>query len=143
MPFLGSAAVRLALAPQAGSLPLGIAALLSGQDAIGVALLEAGSGWTVERAGTRLTRGSDGLEIRGEKVVDRAASGGRTNWRSSPRSTASPRSRSRRAGAAGLTPQAQRCFDETVLMGTARFNAVPVPGSGVLGGPEARQVLRA
>jgi len=27
-------------------------------------------------------------------------------------------------------------------MGTARFDAVPVPGSGVLGGPEARQVLR-
>jgi len=29
-----------------------------------------------------------------------------------------------------------------VLMGTARFDAVPVPDSGVLGGPEARPVLR-
>lgn len=69
VPFLGSAAVRLALAPQARSLPAEIAALLSGQDPIGVALLEAGSGWTVERAGTRLSRGIDGLEIRGEKVA--------------------------------------------------------------------------
>ena len=69
VPFLGSAAVRLALAPQAGSLPAGMGALVSGQDAIGIALLEAGSGWTTERAGTRLARGSDGLEIRGEKVA--------------------------------------------------------------------------
>ncbi len=46
------------------------------------------------------------------------------------------------AGAAGLMRQAQRCFDETVLMGTARFDAVLVPGSGVLGGPEARTALR-
>ena len=141
LPFLGSAAVRLALAPQAGSLPLGLAGLLSGQDAIGVALLEAGSGWTVERAGTRLTRGSDGLEIRGEKVsidqlqaVDQLAVVAMLDGE--PALAITP------AGAAGLIPQAQRCFDETVLMGTARFNAVPVPGSGVLGGPEARQVLR-
>ena len=141
LPFLGSAAVRLALAPQAGSLPLGLAGLLSGQDAIGVALLEAGSGWTVERAGTRLTRGSDGLEIRGEKVsidqlqaVDQLAVVAMLDGE--PALAITP------AGAAGLIPQAQRCFDETVLMGTARFDAVPVPGSGVLGGPEARQVLR-
>ncbi len=141
LPFLGSAAVRLALAPQAGSLPLGLAGLLSGQDAIGVALLEAGSGWTVERAGTRLTRGSDGLEIRGEKVsidqlqaVDQLAVVAMLDGE--PALAVTP------AGAAGLTRQAQRCFDETVPMGTARFDAVPVPGSGVLGGPEARQVLR-
>src|SRR5260370_21804564 len=69
VPFLGSAAVRLALAPQARSLPAGIAGLLSGQDAIGIALLEAGAEWTVERAATRLARGSDGLEIHGEKVA--------------------------------------------------------------------------
>ncbi len=141
LPFLGSAAVRLALAPQAGSLPLGLAGLLSGQDAIGVALLEAGSGWTVERAGTRLTRGSDGLEIRGEKVsidqlqaVDQLAVVAMLDGE--PALAVTP------AGAAGLTRQAQRCFDETLPMGTARFDAVPVPGSGVLGGPEARQVLR-
>jgi alkylation response protein AidB-like acyl-CoA dehydrogenase len=141
LPFLGSAAVRLALAPQAGSLPLGLAGLLSGQDAIGVALLEAGSGWTVERAGTSLTRGRDGLEIRGEKVsidqlqaMDQLAVVAMLDGE--PALAITP------AGAAGLTRQAERCFDETVLMGTACFDAVPVPGSGVLGGPEARQVLR-
>jgi alkylation response protein AidB-like acyl-CoA dehydrogenase len=141
LPFLGSAAVRLALAPQAGSLPLGLAGLLSGQDAIGVALLEAGSGWTVERAGTRLARGSDGLKIRGEKVsidqlqaVDQLAVVATLDGE--PALVVTP------AGAAGLMRHAQRCFDQTVPMGTARFDAVPVPGSGVLGGPEARQVLR-
>jgi alkylation response protein AidB-like acyl-CoA dehydrogenase len=141
VPFLGSAAVRLALAPQAQSLPAGIAALLSSQDAISIALLEAGAGWTVERAGTRLARGRDGLEIRGEKVAIEqlqaadqlavvAMLGG------APALAVTP------AGAAGLTRQARRCFDETVPMGTARFDAVPVPGSGVLSGPEARTVLR-
>ena len=139
--FLGSAAVRLALAPQARSLPAGIAALLSSQHAIGVALLEAGSGWTVERAGTRLSPGRDGLEIRGEKVaIEQLQAVGQlavvATLDGEPALAITP------AGAAGLIPQAQRCFDETVLMGTARFNAVPVPGSGVLGGPEARQVLR-
>ena len=77
VPFLGSAAVRLALAPEARSLPPELAGLLSGQDAIGIALLERGSGWTVERAGTTLFHGRDGLEIRGGEGGDRAAGGGR------------------------------------------------------------------
>ena len=95
VPFLGSAAVRLALAPQARSLPAGMGALVSGQDAIGIAVLEAGSGWTVERAGTRLARGSDGLEIRGRRSRSSSLRPP-ASWRSSPPSTASPRSRSRR-----------------------------------------------
>ena len=140
VPFLGSAAVRLALAPQAGSLPAGMDALVSGQDAIGIALLEAGSGWTTERAGTRLARGSDGLEIRGEKVaIEQLAIAGQlavvATLDGEPAVAVTP------ADAAGLTWRAQRCFDETVLMGTARFDAVPVRG-GVLGGSEARTVLR-
>ena len=141
VPFLGSAAVRLALAPQARSLPAGMGALVSGQDAIGIAVLEAGSGWTVERAGTRLARGSDGLEIRGEKVtIEQLAAAGQlavvATLDGEPAVAVTP------ADAAGLTRRPQRCFDETVLMGTARFDAVPVPGGSVLGGPEARTVLR-
>ena len=141
VPFLGSAAVRLALAPQARSLPAGIAALLSSHDPIGIALLEAGSGWTVERAGTRLVSGRDGLEIRGEKVaIEQLQAAGQlvvvATLDGAPALAITP------VGAAGLTRQAQRCFDETVPMETARFDAVPVPGSGVLGGPEARTVLR-
>jgi alkylation response protein AidB-like acyl-CoA dehydrogenase len=140
VPFLGSAAVRLALAPQARSLPAGMGALVSGQDAIGIAVLEAGSGWTVERAGTRLARGSDGLEIYGEKVaIEQLAAAGQlavvATLDGEPAVAVTP------ADAAGLTRRAQRCFDETVLMGTARFNAVPVPGGSVLGGPAARTVL--
>ncbi len=141
VPFLGSAAVRLALAPQARSLPAGIAGLLSGQDAIGIALLEAGAEWTVERAATRLARGSDGLEIHGEKVaIEQLQAAGQlavvAMLDGEPALAVTP------ASAARLTRQPQRCFDETVLMGTARFDAVPVPGSGVLRGPEARTVLR-
>ena len=141
VPFLGSAAVRLALAPHARSLPAGLGALVSGQDAIGIAVLEAGSGWTVERAGTRLARGSDGLEIRGEKVaIEQLAAAGQlavvATLDGEPAVAVTP------ADAAGLTRRPQRCFDETVLMGTARFDAVPVPGGSVLGGPEARTVLR-
>jgi len=140
VPFLGSAAVRLALAPQAGSLPAGMGALVSGQDAIGIALLEAGSGWTAERAGTRLAHESHGLEIRGEKVaIEQLQAAGQlavvATLDGEPAVAVTP------ADAAGLTWRAQRCFDETVLMGTARFDAVPVRG-GVLGGSEARTVLR-
>ncbi len=141
VPFLGSAAVRLALAPQARSLPAGMGALVSGRDAIGIAVLEAGSAWTVERAGTRLARGSDGLEIRGEKVaIEQLAAAAQlavvATLDGEPAVAVTP------AGAAGLTRRAQRCFDDTVLMGTARFDAVPVPGGSVLGGTEARMVLR-
>lgn len=141
VPFLGSAAVRLALAPQARSLPAGIAALLSSHDPIGIALLEAGSGWAAEQAGTRLVRGRDGLEIRGEKVaIEQLQAAGQlvvvATLDGAPALAITP------AGAAGLTRQRQLCFDETVPMETARFDAVPVPGSGVLGGPEARTVLR-
>jgi alkylation response protein AidB-like acyl-CoA dehydrogenase len=141
VPFLGSAAVRLALAPQARSLPAGMGALVSGQDAIGIALLEAGSGWTVERAGTRLARGSDGLEIHGEKVaIEQLQAAGQlvvvATLDGEPAVAVTP------TDAAGLTWRTQRCFDETVLMGTARFDAVPVPAGSVLGGPEARTVLR-
>jgi len=141
VPFLGSAAVRLALAPQARSLPAGMGALVSGQDAIGIAALETGSGWTVERAGTWLARGHDGLEMRGEKVaIEQLAAAGQlavvATLDGEPVVAVTP------AHAVGLTGRAQRCFDETVLMGTARFDAVPVPGSSVLGGPEARTVLR-
>jgi len=141
VPFLGSAAVRLALAPQAGSLPAGMGALVSGQDAIGIALLEAGSGWTAERAGTRLAHESHGLEIRGEKVaIEQLQAAGQlavvATLDGEPAVAVTP------ADAAGLTRRAQRCLDETVLIGTARFDAVPVSGGGVLGGLQARTVLR-
>ena len=140
VPFLGSAAVRLALAPDAGSLPPGLASVLAGKEAIAVALLEPGRGWTAEGAGTRLTRGPDGLRIHGAKVAveqlpvaDQLAviatlDGG-------PALAVVP------ARHAGFVTRAQRCFDDTVLMGSAGFEGVPVPASSVLGGPGARQAL--
>jgi len=68
VPFLGSAAVRLALAPQARSLPAGIAALLSSQDPIGVALLEAGG--PGERSKKSLLHGILGYGLVAE-LIDR------------------------------------------------------------------------
>lgn len=140
VPFLGSAAVRLALAPDAGSLPPGLASVLAGEEAIGVALLEPGRGWTAEGAGTRLARGPDGLQIHGAKVaveqlqvaeqlaVIATLDGG-------PALAVVP------ARHARLITHAQRCLDDTVLMGSAGFQGVPVPASSVLGGPGARQAL--
>jgi alkylation response protein AidB-like acyl-CoA dehydrogenase len=140
VPFLGSAAVRLALAPDAGSLPPGLASVLAGQEAIGVALLEPGRGWTAASAHTRLARGPDGLRIHGAKVaveqlpvaeqlaVTAALDGG-------PALAVVP------ARHAGVVARAQRCFDNTVLMGSAGFQGVPVPASSALAGPGARQAL--
>ncbi len=79
----------------------------------------------VERAGTRLARGRDGLEIRGEKVaIEQLQAVGQLAVLAML--DGEPALAVTSAGAAGLTRQAQQCFDETVLMGTARLNAVPV-----------------
>jgi alkylation response protein AidB-like acyl-CoA dehydrogenase len=53
VPFLGSVAVRYAMAPFAAQLPDGFAALLDRDSRIAIALLEPGGGWTV--SGTRAT----------------------------------------------------------------------------------------
>jgi alkylation response protein AidB-like acyl-CoA dehydrogenase len=141
VPFLGSAALRLALAPQARLLPAGISSVVSGGEATGIALLEPGSGWTVERAATTLAHGNDGLEIRGQKVaIEQLQAAGQlavvAMLDGEPALAVTP------ADAAGLTRRAQRCFDQTVLMGTACFDAVAVPRSSVLTGPDARTALR-
>jgi len=138
VPFLGSAAVRLALAPDAGSLPPGLASALAGKEAIGVALLEPGRGWTAEDATTSVARGPDGLRIHGAKVAVEqlqavehlavtASLDGDLSLAVVP------------ARHAALATRAQRCFDDTVLMGSARFEGVPVPPSSILGGRGARQ----
>jgi alkylation response protein AidB-like acyl-CoA dehydrogenase len=140
VPFLGSAAVRLALAPDAGSLPPGLASALAGRQTIGVALLEPGRSWATEGAGTTLVRGPDGLQIRGDKVaveqlqaaeqlaVTATLDGG-------PALAVTP------ARQAGLVTRAQRCFDDTVMMGSAGFLGVTVPASYVLAGPGTRAAL--
>jgi alkylation response protein AidB-like acyl-CoA dehydrogenase len=140
VPFLGSAAVRLALAPDAGSLPPGLECVLAGEEAIGVALLEPGRGWTAEDATTRLARGPDGLRIHGAKVaVEQLAAADQlaviATLDGGPALAVVP------ARHAGLVTRAQRCFDDTVLMGSAGLDGVPVPASSVLGGPGARQAL--
>ena len=140
VPFLGSAAVRLALAPDAGSLPQGLASVLAGQEAIGVALLEPGRGWTAEDARTRLARRPDGLRMHGAKVaVEQLQAADQlavvATLDGGPALALVP------ARQAGVVTRAQRCLDDTVLMGSAGFQEVPVPASRVLGGPGARQAL--
>lgn len=140
VPFLGSAAVRLALAPDAGSLPPGLASVLAGKEAIGVALLEPGRGWTADGARTRLARGPDGLELHGGKIaIEQLPATGQlavvATLDDGPALAVVPQD------GTGLGTRDQRCFDGTVLMGSASFQGVPVSASSVLGGPGARQAL--
>jgi alkylation response protein AidB-like acyl-CoA dehydrogenase len=50
VPLLGSVGVRYALAPVAAELPVGFGALLDGESALSIALLEPGGGWSVSDA---------------------------------------------------------------------------------------------
>jgi alkylation response protein AidB-like acyl-CoA dehydrogenase len=139
VPFLGSAAARLALAPQASSLPPGLAGLLSGPDSIGIALLEPGASWAAEQPRARLARSGDKLQLHGGKVaIEQLPAAGQLLVTAlldgEPALVATP------AGAPGLTRREQRCLDETLLMGTASFEAVPVPGASACTGPQAHEV---
>jgi alkylation response protein AidB-like acyl-CoA dehydrogenase len=140
VPFLGSAAVRLALAPDAGSLPPGLASVLSSKEAIGIALLEPGASWAAAGAATRLTLGPDGLDLHGGKVAVEQLQAAE-QFAVTATLDAGPALAVVPQRATGLVMQAQRCFDDTVLMGSAGFQGVPVPASSVLSGPAAGQVL--
>jgi alkylation response protein AidB-like acyl-CoA dehydrogenase len=62
-PFVASAAVRLALGERLAP------GILDPHAALSLALLEPGSGWSIEAPGTTLRRTSGGFALRGEKVA--------------------------------------------------------------------------
>jgi len=140
VPFLGSAGVRLALAPFAASLPPAMASLLSGRDAISIALLEPGTGWATERPRTTLAAGSDAMVLHGEKAAVEQLESARhiavsADLDGSAALVVIP------VSAAGLTRRAQPCFDATLRMGQAGFEAVQVPGPAMITGEAAQDAL--
>jgi alkylation response protein AidB-like acyl-CoA dehydrogenase len=140
VPFLGSAAVRYALAPFVDSLSPENAELAAGPNAISIALLEPGSGWQAGHPSAILTRTGGGLELHGKKVAvehlelaDRLAV---IAARDGEPALALIDARGPRS-----THEARPSFDESVPMGATRFSGSPVLQSQTVGGPTARVVL--
>jgi len=132
VPFLGTAAVRLALAPA----PAGPA--LPGADAIAVALLEPGSGWSAARPRTRLAREPEGQQIYGEKVaIEQLAAVSLIAVVATGES--GPALAFCDAGAPGLKSSPQACFDPAIAMAVAAFEAVPA--LAVIEGDQAEAAL--
>lgn len=137
VPFLGSAAVRLALAPDAGSLPAGLAEVLSGKEAIGVGWLEPGRSWA---AGGTATRLEPGLRLSGDKVaVEQWPAAGRLAVVATL--DGEPALAVVSSDQAGIRRRPQRSFDDTVQLESVAFAAVPVPASSVLSGPPATAAI--
>jgi alkylation response protein AidB-like acyl-CoA dehydrogenase len=139
VPFLGSAALRVAAAQPLESVPEHLAEVLAGEDAIALAFLEPGSGWTVEHVRTSLERERDGFHLHGEKVAvehleltDQIAVVASLDGEPALAITA--------AGAAGVVTQPQSSFDESVPMGAVSFET-SIPGAGVIAGPTGGAIL--
>jgi alkylation response protein AidB-like acyl-CoA dehydrogenase len=133
-PFLASAAVRLALgARRAGE-------LLDPDAALGLALLEPGSGWTVDQPATTLRRMSDGFALVGEKAAVEqlelaeqlavlAALDGEPALVLVP--VTDPR----------VVAQKRDSFDPTVAIATVRFEDAIVAADELITGSAARDAL--
>jgi alkylation response protein AidB-like acyl-CoA dehydrogenase len=135
VPYAGSAAVRYAAEPLGAELPDAFAELIAGDDAVSVALLEPGRGWSLAGIGTAL--GPDGLA--GHKVavehadsVDRLAVVAVVDGE--PGLALVP------ADQPGVDVTAQPSFDLTVPMSAVRFTAAEA--HGVAAGPPAATLLR-
>src|SRR5215208_2940195 len=64
LPYIGSAALRFAIAPLQAELPAGLRELASGTDAVGLALLEPGCGWDLREPRATI----DSLALSGRKA---------------------------------------------------------------------------
>jgi len=138
VPFLGSAAVRLAIEPYAASLPAGFAALLSSDDTVGLALLEAGSGWALDDAATVLAGAGDGYALHGEKL---AVEGLGSVDRLAVLATHDGRPVLALVPAESVGTELQTAFDETLPTGLVRCDGTPVAADCVLDGALAEEVL--
>ena len=133
VPFVGSAAVRLALARQPDALSVEIAQLLSREDAIALAVLEPGSSWSSKPA-TTLLRVDGRLELRGEKVaIEQLEVAARIAVLAildgQPAIALVP------GEAPGVVWESQPSFDPSIPIGSARFEGVHVRDDAVVAGP--------
>jgi alkylation response protein AidB-like acyl-CoA dehydrogenase len=136
-PYVGSAAVRFAAEPLAGELPEAYAALAAGDDAVSVALLEPGRGWSV--ADVQTSVGPRGLE--GRKVaVEHATAADRLAVIASV--DGEPGLVLVAADSTGTDVTPQPSFDPAVPMSAVDFAGVDAPASTVAAGPVATELLR-
>jgi alkylation response protein AidB-like acyl-CoA dehydrogenase len=140
VPFLGSAAVRLALTPFAETLDDDVAGLLAGDDALAIALLEPRGSWSVCDLATTARREGDALVLDGDKVAiehlaqsDRLAVVAALDDR--------PGLVLIDADAPGLEPESRPSFDATVPMASARLAGVQAAASQAVAGPAAQAAV--
>jgi alkylation response protein AidB-like acyl-CoA dehydrogenase len=136
VPFLGSAAVRLALAPFAETLDDEVAGILASDDIVAIALLEPRAGWSVSDLSTTARRDRDALVLDGEKVaIEHLAESDRL----AVVATVDDRPGLVLIGvdAPGLEPESRPSFDATVPMASARLAGVQATSGAAIAGPAA------
>jgi alkylation response protein AidB-like acyl-CoA dehydrogenase len=135
-PFVGSAAVRWALAPFQSELPAAFAEALDGDASIALAQLEPGHGWSSSEFDSTAGAGTlDGhkLAVEHADVSDLLAVVVMAG--DEPALVLVPRS------AAGVEPSPQPAFDPTTPLFSLAFSAAPAPVDAILTGEAAATVL--
>jgi alkylation response protein AidB-like acyl-CoA dehydrogenase len=140
VPFLGSAAVRLALAPFAETLDDEVAGILAGDDVVAIALLEPRASWSVADLATTAQRDCDALVLDGEKVaIEHLGQSDRlavvTALDDRPGLVLIP------VDAPGLESASQPSFDATVPMASARLAGVRAPTGAALAEPASQAAV--
>jgi len=140
VPFLGSAAVRLALAPRGPDLSPALGELLAGDDTIAAALLEPGSSWLQPEPAAALAPGENGFELDGHKAAIEQL--GATDWLA-VRATlgGAPALALVAVDAAGVRTEPRPSFDPSVPMGAAAFSRALVESDLVLASKDAASRL--
>lgn len=140
VPFLGSAAVRLALAAFTETLDGEVAGLLTGDDAVAIALLEPRGIWSVADVATVAQRDGNALVLDGEKVAiehlgesDRLAVVAALDDR--PGLVLIP------VDAPGLESELRPSFDASVPMSSARLAGVRAPSNAAVAGPASEAAV--
>jgi alkylation response protein AidB-like acyl-CoA dehydrogenase len=135
VPFLGSAAVRLALAPLTD-----FAETLSDEAAVAIGLLEPTSSWCIERPATRAREGGGRITLCGEKVAiehlemaERLAVVALLDQR--PGLVLLP------THAPGVLVEPRPSFDRAIPMFAARFSGVRVAPATTVAGPAGQAAL--
>jgi alkylation response protein AidB-like acyl-CoA dehydrogenase len=136
VPFLGSAAVRWALAPFASELPAAFADVVGGEASTALAQLEPGRGWSSSGLDSRAGAGTlDGhkLAVEHADVADLLAvvamAGGQRALVLVPRS------------GAGVEWSLRPAFDPTTPLFSLAFRVAPAPEDAILTGETAATVL--
>ena len=126
LPYLGSAAVRYAVAPLLDELPSGFGELADGTDAVAPALLEPGCGWDLDTPRTTI----DALALTGRKAaVEHADATQRLAVvAAGPAGIALALVAS---DADGVSSVEQPAFDATTPLRTVAFDSVAIDGESV------------